>query len=458
MTETVIVDTASAPCDGGNGPLGHPRVWLTLEGDGRVDCPYCSRRFVLKEGPSMRTFRTLDDFQVSGKTVLVRADLNVPMQDGKVTDTTRLDRLAPTLNELAGKGAKVVVLSHFGRPKGGPDTQNSLKPVAAELARSMGRSVAFAGDCVGSVAEGAVAALKPGDVVVLENLRFHPEEEKNDPAFAARLARLGDLYINDAFSAAHRAHASTEALARLMPNAAGRLMQAELEALENALTSPKRPVAAVVGGAKISTKLDLLGNLVKKVDMLALGGGMANTFLYARGVNVGKSLCEADMADQARAIMETAKAAGCEIILPVDAVVAKEFRAGAENRIVSVDAIASDEMVLDVGPKSTGMLSTRLQGCKTVVWNGPMGAFEIKPFDAGTNIVAGYVASLTRQGRILSVAGGGDTAAALAAAGADHDFSYVSAAGGAFLEWLEGKTLPGVAALMAGSQARKEVA
>ncbi|QCO02228.1 phosphoglycerate kinase [Azospirillum argentinense] len=395
----------------------------------------------------MTEFNTIDDLDVNGKTVLVRADLNVPMQDGKVSDTTRIDRLAPTLTELAKKGAKVVVLSHFGRPKNGPDAKNSLRNVLEALSAAVGQTVAFGEDCVGDKAKAAIDGVQPGAIVLLENTRFHAEEEKNDPAFAKRIAELGDLYVNDAFSAAHRAHASTEGVAQYLPAAAGRLMQAELEALTKALEKPERPVAAVVGGAKISTKLDLLGNLVKKVDMLALGGGMANTFLFAQGVDVGASLCEKDMADQARAIMETAKAANCELLLPKDFIVAKEFKAGAANRAVPADGIGDDEMALDVGPKTVEFLGLKLQGAKTVVWNGPLGAFEIQPFDAGTNAVAGLVAERTSEGGLLSVAGGGDTVSALAHAGVEEKFTYISAAGGAFLEWLEGKDLPGVAAL-----------
>ncbi len=395
----------------------------------------------------MTDFNTIDDLSVSGKTVLVRADLNVPMQDGKVSDTTRIDRLAPTLKELAQKGAKVVILSHFGRPKGGPDTKNTLRQVLGDLSKAVGQEVAFAEDCVGDKAQAAIAAAQPGQMVLLENTRFHAEEEKNDPAFAKRMAELGDLYVNDAFSAAHRAHASTEGVARHLPSAAGRLMQQELEALTKALEKPERPVCAVVGGAKISTKLDLLGNLVGRVNMLALGGGMANTFLYAQGVDVGASLCEKDMADQARAIMETAKKAGCEILLPLDFIVAKEFKAGAPSRDVDAKAIGADEMALDVGPKTVEFLGLKIQGAKTVVWNGPLGAFEIQPFDAGTNAVAGLVAERTAEGGLLSVAGGGDTVSALAHAGVEEKFTYISAAGGAFLEWLEGKDLPGVAAL-----------
>ena len=395
----------------------------------------------------MTQFRSIDDLDVVGKTVLVRGDLNVPVKDGRVTDTTRIDRLAPTLVELAKRGARVVVMSHFGRPKGGPDAANSLRVVLSELERAVGLPVAFAEDCVGPRAKVAIGRTAPGGVVLLENLRFHAGEEKNDKAFARQLAELGDIYVNDAFSCAHRAHASTEAVARLLPSAAGRLMQAELVALTRALEKPVRPVAAVVGGAKISTKLDLLGNLVRRVDLLVLGGGMANTFLFAQGVAVGKSLCESDMAEQARAIAATAKEAGCALILPVDAVIAREFKAGAANEVVKVEAIPADAMMLDVGPASVAHIVEQLGACKTVVWNGPLGAFEIAPFDQGTNAVAQAVAGLTRDGVVLSVAGGGDTVAALGHAGVVESFSYVSTAGGAFLEWLEGKDLPGVAAL-----------
>jgi phosphoglycerate kinase len=392
-------------------------------------------------------FQTLDTIDVAGKTVLVRADLNVPVSDGLVTDTTRIDRLVPTLKEIAAKGAKVVVMSHFGRPKNGPDTKNSLRQVVPSVEKALGAPVAFTEDCVGEKAAAAIAALPVGGVLILENTRFHAGEEKNDAELAKAMAALGDVYVNDAFSSAHRAHASTEGIAHLLPSAAGRLMQAELEALGKALAAPEHPVAAVVGGAKISTKLDLLLNMVSKVDMLVLGGGMANTFLFAKGVSVGKSLCEADMAEQARAIMAKAEASGCELLLPVDGMMTKEFKAGAAHRLADVTAIAADEMMLDVGPKTVEFLSTKLQGAKTLVWNGPMGAFEIQPFDSGTNAVAGLVAGLTQQGRLLSVAGGGDTVAALEHAGVAAQFSYVSTAGGAFLEWLEGKTLPGVAAL-----------
>jgi phosphoglycerate kinase len=397
----------------------------------------------------MQRFHTLDDLAVAGKRVLVRADLNVPMQDGKVTDATRIERLAPTIDELRKKGARVVVLSHFGRPKGKPDPTMSLRPLVAALGKALGGAkVAFAPDCVGKAAEDAVKALRDGDVALLENLRFHAEEEKNDTGFAKKLAALGDFYVNDAFSAAHRAHASTEAIARLLPSAAGRLMQAELEALSKALERPARPLVAVVGGAKVSTKLDLLGNLINKVDVLVIGGGMANTFLFAGGVDVGKSLCEREMADTARRISADADAAGKRIVLPVDAVVAPALTAGASAKTVPIGRVPSDQMILDLGPQSISETVQTVASCKTLVWNGPMGAFEHPPFDKGTNALAQAVAKLTKDGKLLSVAGGGDTVAALAHAGAEDAFSYVSTAGGAFLEWLEGKELPGVAALM----------
>lgn len=391
-------------------------------------------------------FRTIDALDVKGKRVLVRADLNVPSKDGKVTDTTRIDRSAATLKDLADKGAKVIVITHFGRPKGRED-KYSQKLLLEPLSKAVGRPVGWADDCVGPDAEKAVAAMKDGDVVLLENVRFHPEEEKNDPAFAKALAANGDLYVNDAFSTAHRAHASTEGLAHILPAAAGRLMQAELEALGRALEKPEKPVAAVVGGAKVSTKLDLLGNLVAKVDYLIIGGGMANTFMFAMGKDVGKSLCEKDMADTAREIMEKAKKANCHIVLPIDVVVASEFAANAPNKVVPLDGVPADMMILDAGPASIEAIVDRLNGCKTLVWNGPLGAFEIEPFDKATNAVAQAAAERTKQGKLLTVAGGGDTVAALAKAGVDDKFSYVSTAGGAFLEWLEGKTLPGVAAL-----------
>ena len=393
------------------------------------------------------TFRTLDDAPVTGKRVLLRLDLNVPIENGAVSDATRIERALPTLRDLTAKGARVVVLSHFGRPKNGPDKENSLEPVAAVLAAHLKASIAFAHDCIGDVAAQAVAKLGDGEVLLLENTRFHKGEEKNDPAFVAGLAKLGDLYVNDAFSAAHRAHASTEGLAHKLPAYAGRGMQAELEALSAALEQPKRPVAAVVGGAKVSSKLDLLGNLTKKVDFLIIGGGMANTFLAAEGKAVGKSLCEKDLLDTARAIVEAARAAKCEIVLPVDVVVAKEFKAHAPSHVVSVDHVGADEMILDLGPKSVARIEELLGAVKTLVWNGPFGAFELTPFDAGTNAVAKVAAGLTDSGKLLTVAGGGDTVSALNQAGVGEHFTYISTAGGAFLEWLEGKPLPGVEAL-----------
>ncbi|MFT5485284.1 MAG: phosphoglycerate kinase [Paracoccaceae bacterium] len=392
--------------------------------------------------------KTLDDIDVAGKRVFLRADLNVPMRDGAVSDATRISRLAPTITELADKGAIVVVASHFGRPKGEPVPEMSLAPLAGPLSAALGgRNVSFANDCIGAEAQKVVGAAKAGDVVLLENLRYHEGEELNDPDFAAELAKLADIYVNDAFSAAHRAHASTEALARLLPAAAGRMMQAELDALDSALGSPERPVGAIVGGAKVSTKLDLLGNLVGKVDMLAIGGAMANTFLHALGTDVGKSLCEHELADTAREILGLADEAGCQIILPADAVIAREFAEGAPSEVVPVGAVPDDMMILDIGPGSANALAAKLSDLKTLVWNGPLGAFEVPPFDAGTVMVARVAADLTRAGSLKTVAGGGDTVAALVAADVLDDFSYVSTAGGAFLEWLEGKDLPGVKAL-----------
>jgi phosphoglycerate kinase len=396
----------------------------------------------------MPRFKTIDDLDVRARRVLVRADLNVPMKDGRVSDTTRIDRLAPTLTELAGKGARVVVLSHFGRPKGGPDEANSLKHVLPALSKAVGKAVAFAADCIGPAAESVVAALQDGDIALLENLRFHKGEETNDPAFAEALAKLGDLYVDDAFSVAHRAHASIDALARRLPAAAGRLMQAELEALEKALENPARPLAAIVGGAKVSTKLALLGNLVDKVDVLAIGGGMANTFLAAQGLAIGRSLAERDMAETANEILMKARESGCRVVLPIDAVVAPELKQGVPTAVVRIEAVPPTQMILDLGPRSAEALARLLGDCRTLVWNGPLGAFEVEPFDAATVHVARAVAALTKAGKLNSVGGGGDTVAALAAAGVEDRFSYVSAAGGAFLEWLEGKTLPGVAALM----------
>jgi phosphoglycerate kinase len=393
---------------------------------------------------SIRTTRGLD---LRGKRVLVRADLNVPVKDGKVTDATRLSRLIPGLNDLMQRGAKVAVLSHFGRPKSGPDTENSLAGVATELGRLMGRPVPLAPDCVGPAAAAAVDALPEGGIVVLENTRFHKGEEKNDPAFTAELARLGDVYVNDAFSAAHRAHASTSGLAALLPAYAGPLMMEEIQALRAALEKPARPTAAVVGGAKVSTKIPVLMNLLPKVDKLIIGGGMANTFLQAQGVAVGKSLAEPDFHQTAREIMDAAKARGTEIVLPVDAVVAPEFKAGAPATTVALDAVPADQMILDVGARSIAHLTAVLQGCRTLLWNGPLGAFEIEPFGIGTFALAKEAARLTKAGQLVSIAGGGDTVAALNTAGVTDDFTYVSTAGGAFLEWLEGRELPGVAAL-----------
>ena len=395
----------------------------------------------------MAAFRTLDEAEVAGRRVLVRVDLNVPVRDGEVTDATRIERVAPTVVELADKGAKVVLLAHFGRPKGAPDPAQSLAPIARAAAVALGRPVAFAEDCVGEAAAKAVAAMKDGDILLLENTRFHKGEERNEPDFVAALAENGDLYVNDAFSAAHRAHASTEGLARLLPAYAGRSMQAELEALEKGLGQPARPVAAIVGGAKVSTKIDLLTNLVGQVDALVIGGGMANTFLAAQGVDVGKSLCEHDLADTARQIMAKAKETGCAIVLPSDAVVAKEFKADAENETVSVDGVPADAMILDVGPATVEAVKEWIGKAKTLVWNGPLGAFEIAPFDRATVAAARFAAERTAAKELVSVAGGGDTVAALNHAGVADAFTYVSTAGGAFLEWMEGRELPGVAAL-----------
>jgi phosphoglycerate kinase len=394
----------------------------------------------------MASFRTLDLVDVKGKRVLVRLDLNVPMDNGKVADATRIERAAPTINELAGKGAKVILLSHFGRPKG-RDPKESLKPVAEEVARVLKRPVAFADDCIGEAAEKAVAAMKDGDVLCLENTRFHKEEEKNDPAFVAALAKLGDLWVADAFSAAHRAHASTEGLGHTLPAYAGRSMQAELEALGKALEAPTLPVAAIVGGAKISTKLDLLGNLLNKVDVLIIGGAMANTFLAAQGKSVGKSLAEMDLLDTARAILAKATEMKKEIVLPVDLVVAEKFAANAPSRAVDTDHVGATEMALDIGPKSIAHVVSVLARVKTLVWNGPFGAFEIEPFDTGTVEVAEAAAELTQAGKLVSIAGGGDTVSAMNVAGVADRLTYLSTAGGAFLEWMEGKALPGVEVL-----------
>ena len=393
-------------------------------------------------------WKTLDDVALAGKTVLVRVDINVPMEDGRVTDATRIEKIVPTVEDIIARGGKVVLLAHFDRPKGKVVPEMSLSHVAPALQAALGRKVVFGADCVGEAAAAAIAAAAPGDVVLLENTRFHPGEEKNDAALAQGMAALGDVYVNDAFSAAHRAHASTAAIAGLLPTAAGRLMEAELRALEAALGNPVRPVVALVGGAKVSTKLDLLGNLVTKVDHLVIGGGMANTFLVAQGVEVGKSLAERDMADTARGILGKAEAAGCTIHLPVDVVVAREFKAGAASETVPVAACPADAMILDAGPATVAALVQVFEASKTLIWNGPLGAFEIKPFDAATNAAAQAAARLTQAGTLVSVAGGGDTVAALNAAGAAGDFTFISTAGGAFLEWMEGKDLPGVAALM----------
>ena len=395
----------------------------------------------------MAAFKTLDDFNPKGKRVLLRVDLNVPMDAGKVTDTTRIERVLPTIRELSSKGGKVVLLAHFGRPKGKPDPEMSLAPVADAVAVLLGKPVAFAADCIGEKAVQAVAGMADGDVLMLENTRFHAEEEKNDPDFVNALAANGDVYVNDAFSAAHRAHASTEGLAHHMPAFAGRAMQAELEALEKGLGNPSRPVIAIVGGAKVSTKIDLLEHLIDKVDALVIGGGMANTFLHAQGHGVGQSLCEKDLADTARRIMAKAEQGSCAIILPVDAVVAWHFEANAPHRTYGVDAIPDDGMILDAGQQSFERIRTAIEDAATLVWNGPLGAFEMKPFDEATMNAAHFAATLTKAGNLVSVAGGGDTVAALNQAGIADDFTYVSTAGGAFLEWMEGKELPGVAVL-----------
>jgi len=396
----------------------------------------------------MARFRTLDDLDVRGKRVLVRADLNVPLKDGLVTDATRIERLAPTIQVLIARGAKVVVMSHFGRPKDGPDPALSLRPLVAPLEKAIGgREVAFATDCVGPEAKRVVAALRPGQVALLENLRFHKGEEANSPEFARALAELGEVYVDDAFSAAHRAHASIAALAHLLPAAAGKLMEAELSALTAALETPMRPVMALVGGAKVSTKLDLLRFIIGKVDLLAIGGAMANTLLFAEGTEVGRSLCERDMADNARNLLALARERSCRVILPKDAVVAAALAPGRPTQIVPINAVPSDMMILDVGPKTVDRIAAALEEARTLVWNGPLGAFETPPFEEATVAVAKRVAARTRAGKLLSVAGGGDTVAALAAAKVTEELSYVSTAGGAFLEWLEGRELPGVAAL-----------
>ncbi|MFN3348813.1 phosphoglycerate kinase [Pseudorhodoplanes sp.] len=391
-------------------------------------------------------FRTLDTADLRDKRVLLRVDLNVPMENGKVTDATRIARVAPTITEIADKGGKVIILAHFGRPKG-RDEKDSLRPVANALSHVLKRHVDFAADCIGPEAKTAVDAMKPGDILVLENTRFHKEEEKNDPAFVQALAALGDIFVNDAFSAAHRAHASTEGLARKLPAYAGRTMQAELDALTRALVAPAKPVIAIVGGAKVSTKIDLLENLVGRVDALVIGGGMANTFLHAQGVKIGKSLAERDLADTARRIMDKAEAAKCAIILPVDAIVAFHFEANAPSQAYGLDAIPADGMILDLGPLSVERVNHAIDDARTLLWNGPLGAFELPPFDRGTVAAARHAAERTKAGKLVSIAGGGDTVAALNHAKVADDFSYISTAGGAFLEFCEGKPLPGVEVL-----------
>ncbi|MGI9408822.1 MAG: phosphoglycerate kinase [Hyphomicrobiaceae bacterium] len=393
--------------------------------------------------------RSIDTADVANKRVLVRADLNVPVRDGAVSDATRLARLVPGLVQLADRRAKIILVSHFGRPKGKRIAELSLRTISEKLAELVGRPVLFAEDCVGLEAEKAVAELAPGEILVLENLRFHPGEEENDAGFAKELANLAEIYVNDAFSAAHRAHASTEGVARLLPRYAGPLMIEEITALRSALDQPDRPTAAIVGGAKVSTKIPVLTNMVSKVDKLIIGGGMANTFLLAQGVAIGNSLSEPDFCSAAIEIVANARASACEIVLPVDAVIAEKFEAGAASQVVDLTAIPDTAMVLDVGPSSVAAMTELLRGCKTLLWNGPLGAFEIEPFGAGTFALAKVAAELTRSGNLTSIAGGGDTVAALNAAGVTDDFTYVSTAGGAFLEWLEGRELPGIAALTA---------
>ena len=397
----------------------------------------------------MAKFNTLDDMDLDGKIVLTRVDVNVPVENGQVTDTTRIDKIVPTVKDIQSKGGIPVLLAHFDRPKGKRVEGMSLKQIVPALEAALDQPVVFADDCIGGPAKRVVAALEPGQIALLENTRFHEGEETNDATFAASLAALGGAYINDAFSASHRAHASTEGLARLLNAGAGRLMEAELLALEAALGDPQRPVMAVVGGAKVSSKLDLLMNLIDKVDHLVIGGGMANTFLVAQGIEVGKSLAERDMADTAKAILEKADQTGCKIHLPVDIVVAREFKAGAASETLPVAECPADAMILDAGPQTVEALREAMTACKTLIWNGPLGAFEIEPFDAATNAAAQVAAELTRNGQLVSVAGGGDTVSALNKAGAAQDFTFISTAGGAFLEWMEGKVLPGVAALEA---------
>lgn len=392
-------------------------------------------------------FNTLDTLDPRGKRVLLRVDLNVPMKDGVISDLTRIERVVPTIAELANKGGRVIVLSHFDRPKGKVVPGLSLQPIATALATALGKPVSFAHDCIGPDAEAAAASLQDGEVLLLENTRFQPGEETNAPDLAAALAKLGDIYVNDAFSAAHRAHASTAGVAEHLPSYAGRLMEAELAALDAALENPQRPVGAIVGGAKVSTKLALLENMLEKVDILAVGGAMANTFLAAKGYKVGKSLKEDDMLDTARQIIEQAKAKNCELILPIDVVLAEDFMAGAPTAVAAVTDIPDGWMALDVGPETVALLKTKLAGLKTLVWNGPLGVFELPPFDEATNAVAQEAARLTKAGNLKTIAGGGDTVSALRHAGVLEDMTYVSTAGGAFLEWLEGKVLPGLTAL-----------
>jgi phosphoglycerate kinase len=394
----------------------------------------------------MPNFKTLDQADVRGKRVLLRVDLNVPTENGEVTDATRIERVAPTIAEIADKGGKVILLAHFGRPKG-PDPKDSLKPIAAAVSRIVKRPVGFAADCIGATAEAVVAAMKPGDIVLLENTRFHKGEENNDPAFVAALAKLGDLWVNDAFSAAHRAHASTEGLGRKLPAYAGRTMQAELEALGKALDAPNKPVIAIVGGAKVSSKLELLENLIAKVEALVIGGAMANTFLHAQGIKVGKSLVEKEMADTARRIIDKAETRNCALILPVDAIVAFQFEANAPAHAYGMDGIPAEGMILDIGEQSIDRIKAAIDEAATLVWNGPLGAFELPPFEKATVAVANHAAARTKAGKLVSVAGGGDTVAALNMAGVTEQFTYVSTAGGAFLEWMEGKALPGVEVL-----------
>lgn len=400
----------------------------------------------------MARFNTIDDMDLAGKVVLTRVDVNVPVENGQVTDATRIEKIVPTVKAIQDKGGIPVLLAHFDRPKGERVDTMSLRQILPALESALGQKVQFADEAIGGDAKRAVAGLQPGDVLLLENTRFYPGEESNDATFAASLAALGQAYVNDAFSAAHRAHASTEGLGRLMPSGAGKLMEAELNALDSALGDPDRPVVAVVGGAKVSTKLDLLSNLIEKVDHLVIGGGMANTFLVAKGIEVGKSLAERDMADTAREILDKAQSTGCSIHLPVDVVVAREFRAGAPSEVVAANACPADAMILDAGPQTVAAIREVFAACRTLIWNGPLGAFEIEPFDAATNAAAQAAAQLTREGKLVSVAGGGDTVAALNKAGVADDFSFISTAGGAFLEWMEGKDLPGVAVLVAAKR------